>query len=296
MEKLNREERGKIASVLIQSISKLCNVPCGASYDDIGYEEATAKKAHSVLCAILAYKLGFLDERKEKLVDVDLELAVYSALADRTGELPADFNEEALSFYSDVGEKSMDFLYEVLKHSSWEIEELGDFYDIDDLTDEEITWYMDMIPKLFAYIKESEYRYPSNEELKELTDRLEKLGVETEYYFEMDECKLLSLRNPKIKKAVTLCKQNAAIRSLPEYEEIGSYLKTILFIRRYEYENIIKDDGDMFFVLGTCYSDHEERSEMYHLIWETVFLLIFAEWAAEEILEYSGEKGADQDG
>lgn len=34
---------------------------------------------------------------------------------------------------------------------------------------------------------------------------------------------------------------------------------------------------------------------MYHLIWETVFLLIFAEWAAEEILEYSGEKGADQD-
>lgn len=51
----------------------------------------------------------------------------------------------------------------------------------------------------------------------------------------------------------------------------------------------------MFFVLGTCYSDHEERSEMYHLIWETVFLLIFAEWAAEEILEYSGEKGADQD-
>ena len=106
MEKLNREERGKIASVLIQSISKLCNVPCGASYDDIGYEEATAKKAHSVLCAILAY---------------------------------------------------------------------------------------------------------------------------------------------------------------------------------------------MFFVLGTCYSDHEERSEMYHLIWETVFLLIFAEWAAEEILEYSGEKGADQD-
>ena len=55
MEKLNREERGKIASVLIQSISKLCNVPCGASYDDIGYEEATAKKAHSVLCAILAY-------------------------------------------------------------------------------------------------------------------------------------------------------------------------------------------------------------------------------------------------
>ena len=249
MEKLNREERGKIASVLIQSISKLCNVPCGASYDDIGYEEATAKKAHSVLCAILAYKLGFLDERKEKLVDVDLELAVYSALADRTGELPADFNEEALSFYSDVGEKSMDFLYEVLKHSSWEIEELGDFYDIDDLTDEEITWYMDMIPKLFAYIKESEYRYPSNEELKELTDRLEKLGVETEYYFEMDECKLLSLRNPKIKKAVTLCKQNAAIRSLPEYEEIGSYLKTILFIRRYEYENIIKDDGDMFLVL-----------------------------------------------
>ena len=152
-----------------------------------------------------------------------------------------------------------------------------------------------MIPKLFAYIKESEYRYPSNEELKELTDRLEKLGVETEYYFEMDECKLLSLRNPKIKKAVTLCKQNAAIRSLPEYEEIRSYLKTILFIRRYEYENIIKDDGDMFFVLGTCYSDHEERSEMYHLIWETVFLLIFAEWAAEEILEYSGEKGADQD-
>ena len=92
MEKLNREERGKIASVLIQSISKLCNVPCGASYDDIGYEEATAKKAHSVLCAILAYKLGFLDERKEKLVDVDWELAVYSALADRTGELPADFN------------------------------------------------------------------------------------------------------------------------------------------------------------------------------------------------------------
>ena len=59
-------------------------------------------------------------------MDVDLELAVYSALADRTGELPADFNEEALSFYSDVGEKSMDFLYEVLKHSSWEIEELGD--------------------------------------------------------------------------------------------------------------------------------------------------------------------------
>lgn len=45
MEKLNREERGKIASVLIQSISKLCNVPCGASYDDIGYEEATAKKS-----------------------------------------------------------------------------------------------------------------------------------------------------------------------------------------------------------------------------------------------------------
>lgn len=45
--------------------------------------------------------------------------------------------------------KSMDF-YEVLKHSSWEIEELGDFYDIDDLTDEEITWYMDMIPKAFC--------------------------------------------------------------------------------------------------------------------------------------------------
>ena len=39
----------------------------------------------------------------------------------------------------------------------------------------------------------------------------------------------------------------------------------------------------------------DETSEMYHLIWETVFLLIFAEWAAEEILEYSGEKGADQD-
>jgi len=52
----------------------------------------------------------------------------------------------------------------------------------------------------------------------------------------------------------------------------------------------------MFFVLGTCYSDHYETSGMYHLIWETVFLLIFAEWAAEEILEYSGEKGADQDG
>lgn len=54
MEKLNREERGKIASVLIQSISKLCNVPCGASYDDIGYEEATAHAREYTLMSILS--------------------------------------------------------------------------------------------------------------------------------------------------------------------------------------------------------------------------------------------------
>jgi len=65
MEKLNREERGKIASVLIQSISKLCNVPCGASYDDIGYEEQ--KKHIRYYARYLHISLDFWMKEKRSL-------------------------------------------------------------------------------------------------------------------------------------------------------------------------------------------------------------------------------------
>ena len=291
MEKLNRTEREKIAKVLIKSISKLCDAPCGASADDIEYEEMTVKKSHSVLCVLLAYKLGLLERRKGELIDIDCKLGLYFMLANQTGELSADFYDEIIKFYDDVDEKSRAFLYEVFSHSSWEIEEVEDYFEIDCMTDKEIDWYKDMIPILFAHIKADENRYPCNEDLEALTDRLEEKGVDTEYYFEMDECKILSLRNPKIKKAVDLCKQNEAMKALPEYEEIESYLDIFLLIRRYACFDKIKDDGDMFYILGTCYSDHYETVATYHLVWETVILLIFAEWAAEEILEYAREKG-----
>ena len=283
MVRLDRNTRYQITSAL--KTSALRNLEKVESYGvwDLTFEETEDNKISSRLCLLLAIAL---DLSLDGCSPLEIPISFLTCCCNNREDIDDFTIEESSDLYGEMQSLSGNFFYAILQQTSWNIKYLDDYSSLDLLSDEEALTLSSQLPYLLNYVS-SVKDYPSKEEYEQLLQRFKALNITEIKYSEFEDCSILFLFNPVIKKAMELCRNNPSLATLPEKKEIQDYFHFKLMRRYFYYSFSTVETAEIAYIFGMCISDVEEYSDFYYLSWEAVVALVLAEMAALDIIDYA---------